>query len=130
MADMKSLDSKLTEKEEAFVYHLVFNPACLTKPELAKEAAGYAPSNDGFMIAARLRKFIIAATEEYLAINGPKSATKLVDIIDNPVQKGATNSLKASQEILDRIGITKKQQLEVQSDAPIAVVILPPKDDT
>jgi len=62
-----------------------------------------------------------------LAYNAPKAAFGMVGVIDDPTALGAKNSVAAAKEILDRVGIVKKEKLEVSSEDGSGIFILPPK---
>ena len=43
-----------------------------------------------------------------LAMNAPKAALDIIDVLDDPSAMGARNSISAAREILDRNGLVKK----------------------
>ena len=63
-----------------------------------------------------------------LAMNAPKAAWGMVDVLDNPEAMGARNSIAAASQILDRTGLIKKEQIEVNNTGG-AMFILPPKSE-
>ena len=50
-----------------------------------------------------------------LALNAPKAAMGMVDVLDDPTSLGARNAVVSAEEVLDRTGLIKKEQLEVKS---------------
>ena len=48
-----------------------------------------------------------------LAINAPKAAFGIIDVLDDPSSLGARNAISAAWEVLDRTGLVKKEQVEV-----------------
>jgi hypothetical protein len=61
-----------------------------------------------------------------LAINAPKAAFGIIDVLDDPSALGARNAISAAREVLDRTGLVKKEQVEVSGNAG-GIFILPPK---
>lgn len=61
-----------------------------------------------------------------LAINAPKAAFGIVDMLDDPSAMGARNSISAAREVLDWTGLVKKEQLEVTANTG-GISIVPPK---
>ena len=61
-----------------------------------------------------------------LAINAPKAAFGIVDMLDDPSAMGARNSISAAREVLDWTGLVKKEQLEVTVNTG-GISIVPPK---
>ena len=92
----------------------------------AMDVAGYAKTTKISEVVRSLNKEIIKAAEEMLAMNAPKAAFGIVDLLDVPSAMGARNSIAAAREILDRTGLVKKEQLEVTNKGG-GVFILPPK---
>jgi len=118
----------LTDKQEAFLEAL-FSDECFGNYTKAAIKAGYSPNSNITLIARGVKKEIIERTEEYLAMNAPKAGKAFVDAIDTPTTKGIQHAIKGAENILDRIGVVKKQVVEVETEAPAALLILPPKDE-
>jgi len=74
-----------------------------------------------------LQDELIAIAEYILAYNGAKAAFGMVGVLDDPTALGAKNSVAAAKEVLDRIGIVKKEKLEVSTDEGSGLFILPAK---
>tara|TARA_R110000868_G_C10855199_1_gene761067 strand:- start:152 stop:571 length:420 start_codon:yes stop_codon:yes gene_type:complete len=74
-----------------------------------------------------LQDELIAIAEYILAYNGPKAAFGMVGVLDDPTALGAKNSVAAAKEVLDRIGIVKKEKLEISSEEGNGIFILPAK---
>ena len=66
-----------------------------------------------------------------LAVNAPKAAFGIADVLNDPSSLGARNAIPAAREVLDRSGLVKKEQIEVTSNSG-GLFVLPPKttDDT
>ena len=74
-----------------------------------------------------LQDELIAIAEHILAYNAPKAAFGMVGVLDDPTALGAKNSVAAAKEVLDRVGIVKKEKLEVSSEDGKGIFILPAK---
>ena len=61
-----------------------------------------------------------------LAMNAPKAAFGIVEVLDDPSAMGADNAILAAREVLDRTGLVKKEQVEVTGTNG-GIFILPPK---
>ena len=64
-----------------------------------------------------------------MAANAPKAVLSMVGIIDDPSAIGNRERLAASQQILDRVGLSKVDKLNVSTDKPMGVFILPAKTE-
>lgn len=70
---------------------------------------------------------IISSSKNFLAANAPKAAMAIVGVIDDPVEMGTRDKLAAAKDVLDRIGVSKTDKVEVKS--PQGIFILPRKND-
>ena len=122
---MKNKD--LTEKQELFLKHL---PAVGGDPKKATELAGYSESSYPAVVKA-LRTEILDIATGILAQSAPKAAMKLVDIMDSnaPIPQ-ANVRIQAAQTILDRVGLGKKETLDVNVSDSGGLFILPTKKET
>jgi hypothetical protein len=93
----------------------------------AIKAAGYGAGVASRDVVPYLQDELIAIAEHILAYNAPKAAFGMVGVIDDPTALGAKNSVSAAKEILDRVGIVKKENLEVSSEDGKGIFILPAK---
>lgn len=114
----------LTVLQEAFLEHL-FGDA-KGNPVKAKVMAGYDPASSTKTIMNSVSDHIVERTRQFLAENGPKAAVSLVDVMDNPSILGVAYKLSAAKDVLDRIGISKTEKVELSSNG---VFLLPPKDE-
>ena len=120
---------KLTEMQEAFLEALADkdrNPAC--DPLVAKRLAGYSEKSSITHVTKPMRAEILEVTECYLAGHAMKGAKALVDVIDNPRKLGNQHLIAAAKDILDRVGVAKKEKMILESDSPTAILILPEKN--
>lgn len=76
----------------------------------AKILAGYSPTTVTSGIIRDLKEEIIEQAHLVLAQNSPRAALELVGLVVDPNQAGATNKLKAVQEILTRVGVAAPKQ--------------------
>lgn len=119
---------ELTEKQKLFLEAL-FADDTFGSLKAAAIAAGYSEGTNPSQIADTVAEEILDATQKYLALHAPKSVGKMVDVLNDPTQKGASNALAAAQQILDRGGITRKERVEVGAGPASAVIILPTKNE-
>ena len=70
---------------------------------------------------------LISSSKNFLAANAPKAAMANVGVIDDPVEMGTRDKLAAAKDVLDRIGVSKTDKVEVKS--PQGIFILPRKND-
>ena len=115
----------LTEKQQKFLDCLIETNG---NPREAAEMAGY--SGNHYQIVKALKDEIIDLATDVLAHSAPEAAFKLVDIMktDRPIPQ-IGNKLQAAQSILDRVGVTKKERLEVNHSSTGGVFILPAKEE-
>jgi len=123
---MKALtksDRKLTEKQEKFLNSLIETKGDL---KLSAELAGY--SGNHYQVLRSLKEEIIELASDVLAREAPLAAFKLVEVMTNPVAMPQANvKLQAAQTILDRVGLGKKDRLEVDHNVSGGIFILPEK---
>lgn len=126
MNNMKSLTKSnrtLTEKQEKFLNSLIETKGDL---KLSAELAGY--SGNHYQVLRSLKEEIIELASDVLAREAPSAAFKLVEVMTNPVAMPQANvKLQAAQTILDRVGLGKKDRLEVDHNVSGGIFILPEK---
>ena len=122
----KNNSKQLTEKQQKFLDYLIETNG---NPKEAAELAGYSTGSH-YQVVKALKNEIIDLATDVLANSAPEAAFKLVDIMktDRPIPQIA-NKLQAAQTILDRVGVTKKERLEVNHNTSGGVFILPAKKD-
>ena len=122
---IKNNNKQLTKKQQKFLDCLIETSG---NPKEAAELAGY--SGNHYQVVKSLKNEIIDLATDVLAHSAPEAAFKLVDIMqtDRPIPQIA-NKLQAAQTILDRVGVTKKERLEVNHNTSGGVFILPAKND-
>ena len=117
---------ELTEMQESFLDAL-FGKA-KGDPKLAGEIAGYSEHSYP-KVLRNLKSEITARAENYLAVHSAKAATKMGDMLDEDGTTPHANiRMEAAKQILDRIGIVKKDQLDVNMKSLNGIFVLPAKD--
>lgn len=116
----------LTEQQQKFL-DVLFYEGIDGDIRKAMELAGYSNNLPTSKVTVPLKDEILEKTKEYLAVQGPKAAAGIIEIITDPTQLGNRDKLAASKEVLDRIGVIKSEGIVVE--AQNGVMILPPKDD-
>ena len=113
----------LTEKQEAFLNHLVDTGGDFKK---SAELAGY--SGNHYQILKALKNEVVDLASDVLAREAPTAAFKLIEVMksDKPVPQ-ANNKLQAAQTILDRAGVVKTDKLDVNHNVSGGIFILPEK---
>ena len=91
------------------------------------DIAGYSKSTKTAEVVGPLKEEITERAGMMLAMNAPKAAFGIVDVLDDtPPAMGARNAIAAAREIQDRTGLVKKERLEVNTNTG-GLFILPPK---
>lgn len=114
---------ELTQQQSIFL-EVLFEQANGNFVE-AKKLAGYSDSYPTSSIVKTLQEHIIERTKEFLSRNGPKAAMAVINVMDKPEQLGTKEKLSAAKDILDRIGVSKTENINVSSNG---VFLLPAKE--
>ena len=123
---IKAPKKSLTNTQEKFL-DVLFGEA-KGDPKKAGELAGYSEHSYP-KVLRNLKSEIVSRAETYLATHSAKAATKMVDMMDEDGTTPHANiRLEATKQILDRIGIAKKEKLDVNLKAVQGLFILPAKD--
>jgi hypothetical protein len=121
-----SEEQTLTDKQELFLEALMGEARGNIRS--AMRLAGYSDTTKQGVVVGPLRDQIVDRASLLLALNAPKAAFGMIDVLDDPNTLGARNSISAAREILDRTGLVKKEKIEV-TGATGGIFILPPKQD-
>jgi hypothetical protein len=93
---------------------------------LAAQKAGYTTGEHSKVVRA-LKDEILERSTEQLALNAPKAVSRLINSMDEDKSvPGAEIRLKAVEGVLDRVGIAKKQQMEVTSSEETSPIFFIP----
>lgn len=114
----------LTDKQELFLEALCGEANGNIRA--AMNIAGYAPATKISEVVGPLREQIVERASLMLAMNAPKATFSIINVLDDPGSIGARNAVQAAREILDRTGLVKKEQVEVQTTGG-GLFVLPPK---
>ena len=118
---------KLTEQQENFLHALSGE----AKGNISKalELAGYSPTSKSHVVDS-LKEEIIEVANKILATSAPRASQKIVDILDSddPIPQVAAK-LQAAQTLLDRVGIAKRDKLDVTHTAIGGIFLLPEKKE-
>ena len=116
--------AKFTEKQEDVLEGLLGEARGNIRA--AMDIAGYSKMTKTAEVFGPLKDEIIELAGMMLAMNTPKAAFGIVDVLDDPSAMGARNQISAAREILDRSGLIKKEQVDVTANGG-GMFILPPK---
>jgi len=124
---IKAPKKSLTNTQEKFL-DVLFGEA-RGNLKKAGELAGYSEHSYP-KVVRNLKQEIISRAENYLATHSAKAATKMVDMLDEDgTTPHASIRMEAAKQILDRIGIVRKDQIDINMKSLHGIFILPAKDD-
>jgi len=122
----KTQKRNLTDMQERFL-DVLFGEA-RGNPREAAKIAGYSDHSYP-KVVRNLRKEITELAENHLSTHSAKAATRLTDLLDEDGTTPHSNiRLAAANSILDRVGLGKKDSLDVNMKAMHGIFILPAKD--
>ena len=114
---------KLTEKQQSFLNNIIETKGNL---KLSAELAGY--SGNHYQVIQSLKQEIVDLASDVLAREAPLAAFKLVEVLQSDKALPQANvKLQAAQTILDRVGLGKKERLDVNHNVSGGIFILPEK---
>jgi len=114
---------KLTEKQQSFLDYLIETDG---NPKEAAELAGY--SGNHYQIIQTLREEIVDLASDVLARSAPQAAFKLIEVMNSDKSMPQINTkLQAAQTILDRVGVSKRERLDINHNVNGGIFILPEK---
>ena len=119
-------DKNYTEKQVAFLQAL--GSTSQGNIRGAMREAGYSDATPTKEVLGSLGDEIIALANNILATLSVQAAFGLVGVLDDPTAMGAKNSITAASQILDRVGVVKREKLEVTTDTS-GLFILPQKKE-
>ena len=123
---VKSQKRNLTDMQEKFL-DVLFGEA-QGNPREAAKLAGYSEHSYPKVIR-NLKREITELAENHLSTHSAKAATRLTNLMDEDgTTPHASIRLAAANSVLDRVGIVKKDQLDINMKALHGIFILPPKD--
>lgn len=122
------MSEDLTDKQKKFL-ELVFLPEYQDNFTKAAIAAGYSEGTHASDVLRSVSKQYIERLDYYLASKAAKAISKIDSVLDTPDAKGAKALLEASAMILDRIGVSKKERIEIEHKSVSGIFILPKKTE-
>ena len=126
MLPEKKQSKELSTQQKTFI-DLLFGEA-EGNPKKAGELAGYAPTSYPKVVKA-LKDEILERAEYSLALNSAKAVKGLVDSLDEDGKTPGVNiRMEAAKQILDRVGLVKKDKIEMTGQVAHGIFILPAKD--
>jgi len=116
----------LTKKQETFLDSLFSNGGNIVE---AMEVSEYHPGSRSNLLNG-LRNEIAERTKSSLAGAAAKSAKRMEEALDAdgtiPTSQMETR-MKAAADILDRVGVGKRQEVDIRAEVVHGVVLLPAK---
>ena len=114
---------ELTDKQQLFLDSLIETEG---DPKKAAAIAGY--SGGHYQVLKALKNEVLELTKDVLAHNAPKAAFKLLEIMesDKPIPQ-ANNKLAAAQSLLDRVGVSKSEKLDINHQVSAGIFLMPDK---
>ena len=117
-------DRNLTDKQQSFLNHLVETNGDFKK---SAELAGY--SGNHYQVLKSLREEVVDLASDVLAREAPSAAFKLVEVLESDKALPQANvKVQAAQTILDRVGLGKKERLDINHNVQGGIFILPEKE--
>ena len=118
---------KLTAKQEKFLDTLGGEAKGDLKEAL--RLAGYEDTSY-YAVVKALKEQIVDVANTILAHSAPKAAQSLVEVLesDRPIPQ-ASVKLQAAQTLLDRVGVSKKEHLNINHNVTGGIFLLPNKKE-
>ena len=124
----KTQKRNLTDMQEKFL-DVLFTEA-QGNPREAARIAGYSEHSYP-QVVRNLKKEITELAETHLSTHSAKAVNRLITLLDEDgTTPQASIRLAAANSILDRVGIGKKDSLDINMKAMHGIFILPAKDGT
>jgi hypothetical protein len=115
--------AKLEPREEQFIHFLLQGRS----PCDAAKMAGYEYTY-GKALERKLSKYIIDATNQYLALHGPQAARKVISALEDEMPN--KSQIDAAKDILNRIGAVSQDNNALIPTVKANIFILPEKKQT
>ena len=124
----KTQKRNLTDMQEKFL-DVLFTEA-RGNPQEAARIAGYSEHSYP-KVVRNLKKEITELAETHLSTHSAKAVNRLITLLDEDgTTPQASIRLAAANSILDRVGLGKKDSLDLNMKAMHGIFILPAKDGT
>ncbi len=118
---------KLTDKQQKFLD--VLSTEANGDIKAALKIAGYEDTSY-YAVVKSLREEIVDCANTILAHSAPRAAQKLVQVLesDDPIPQ-VNAKLQAAQTLLDRVGVAKKENINVNHNVSGGIFLLPNKKE-
>jgi hypothetical protein len=116
---------ELTDKQQKFLT-VLFEEAKGNYVQ-AKKLAGYSETYSTKEIVEGLEEEIATLTKKFISRVGVKAAYSMFEVLQDPTALGNKEKMLAAKDILDRGGFKAKDEVKIESDAPL--FILPAKNN-
>ena len=119
---------KLTDQQETFLSTLIDNGGQVKE---AMEIAGYHSGSRSNLINS-VKHEIIERTRQHLASSSVQAANRLIEGLDADGTIPSSQMevrLRAANDILDRTGVSKRQEIATESRVIHGIVLLPAKKE-
>jgi len=118
---------KLTDKQQKFLD--VLSTEANGDIKAALKIAGYEDTSY-YAVVKSLREEIVDCANTILAHSAPRAAQKLVQVLesDDPIPQ-VNAKLQAAQTLLDRVGVAKKENINVNHNDSGGIFLLPNKKE-
>jgi len=124
----KTQKRNLTDMQEKFLDALYGEAR--GNPREAARIAGYSDHSYP-KVVRNLKKEITELAETHLSTHSAKAVNRLITLLDEDgTTPQASIRLAAANSILDRVGLAKKDSLDINMKAMHGIFILPAKDGT
>ena len=124
----KTQKRNLTDMQQTFL-DVLFTKA-QGNPREAARIAGYSDHSYP-KVVRNLKKEITELAETHLSTHSAKAVNRLITLLDEDgTTPQASIRLAAANSILDRVGLGKKDSLDINMKAMHGIFILPAKDGT
>ena len=126
MLPEKRQKQELSTQQKTFIDFLF--GAANGNPKKAGELAGYSEHSYPKVIKS-LKDEIIERAEYSLALHSAKAVKGLINALDEDgTAPGANIRMEAAKQILDRVGLVKREKVDINAQVAHGIFILPPKD--
>lgn len=122
---------ELTELENSFLNALFDPKKAAGDPKVAFELAGYKDTSNTYHVLDRLKNEIIDRATHVLAAHTPKAVLGLIKGLteEESTKPGIKIRVEVAKQILDRVGIVKKEKIEIDNRISGGIFILPAKEE-
>jgi len=119
---------KYTEKQQSFLDAMYDSKTGDVRQAML--VAGYEASSPVMFLIQSLSSELIEIATHTLAMNAPRAANKIVDImVSNEPIPQVNQKLQAAQTLLDRVGVVKEQKMNVEHNVSGGIFVIPAKEE-